>query len=115
MIRSEGMSSIARYEVILIPSEVSLMGSDWTWRRFESDSQLSAQGSRHTTLPDCFAEVREHARQFGRASVAVNLLGDAAPPSPAAPSLAAVPARDGAVANRLAPKALLRRRSALRG
>lgn len=114
MIRSEGMSEVARYEVLLVPSDISLMGSDWTWRRFESDSRLSAEGSRHSTLPDCFAEVREHAREFGRASVSVNLGGTAAPPNPAMP-LVAVSARDGMVANRLAPKSLLRRRSALRG
>ncbi|TPG48342.1 hypothetical protein EAH76_21335 [Sphingomonas glacialis] len=107
------MSNTARYEVILVPSEMSLTSSEWTWRRFESDSDVSAQGSRHPTLPACFAEVRDHAKQFGPGTVAVNLRGDDAPPAPTAEAL--VPNREGARSNRLAPKALLRRRSALRG
>jgi len=74
---------------------------------------VSAQGSRHVTLPACFAEVRDHASRFGAATVAVNLRGDDAPPAPTADAL--VPQREGALSNRLAPKALLRRRSALRG
>lgn len=107
------MSTGARYEVLLVPSEMSLTASEWTWRRFDGDAGVSAHGLRHATLPECFAEVREHAKQFGPATVAVNLRGDDAPPPPGADAL--VPSRDGAYANRLAPKALLRRRSALRG
>ncbi|WP_457351215.1 hypothetical protein [Sphingomonas sp. UYP23] len=64
-------------------------------------------------MPACFAEVRDHAKRFGPGTVAVNLRGDDAPPPPAAEAL--VPNRDAARSNRLAPKALLRRRSALRG
>ncbi|WP_029624907.1 hypothetical protein [Sphingomonas sp. PAMC 26605] len=90
-----------------------MTSSEWTWRRFEGDASLSAQGSRHKTLPACFAEVREHAGRFGPASVAVNLRGDDAPAAPTADAL--VPQIESAFANRLAPKALLRRRSALRG
>jgi hypothetical protein len=113
MARSEDMSNDARYEVLLVSADASLTASEWTWRRFEGDLSISAQGSRHATLPACFAEVREHARQFGPAAVAVNLRGDDAPPAPVAGAL--VPSREGGHANRLAPRALLRRRSALRG
>ncbi|MET3761734.1 MULTISPECIES: hypothetical protein [Sphingomonas] len=113
MTRSTDMSTGARYEVLLVPSEMSLTTSEWTWRRLDGDASVSAHGLRHATLPECFAEVRDHAKQFGPATVAVNLHGDAAPLPQGGEAL--LPSRDGALANRLAPKALLRRRSALRG
>lgn len=112
MTRSDFMSDSARYEVVLVRSEMSLTASEWTWRRFDGDSNISARGLRHETLPACFAEVREHARRFGAAPVAVNLTGDEGPP---AAQGAQPPRHQDVMPNRLAPKAMLRRRSALRG
>lgn len=107
---STPMAETAQYEVILVPSEISVTSSDWTWRRLERDGSISAWGMRHDTMKACFAEVRWHKEAFGDAAITVNLLGEGAR---AAPSSAAMAERAISIPS-VTLKRRLRRQVALR-
>lgn len=97
------MAETALYEVILVPSEISLTSSDWTWRRLERDGSVAARGLRHETMKACFAEVRAHMTAFGEAKITVNLRGEV--PTPTADGAASIEC------NRTIPVAPLKRRT----